>query len=102
MLRVAWRKGLEPDSFVLKVSGDQLSDRVEHEAHRSPGGSFRPLFPVIVVESVFNLVHAMTGQNNQTFTMRRRRGDGDGAGSRDVLVVNGSFLLFRSLPETMS
>jgi hypothetical protein len=40
MFRIARRERLKPDSFVLKISGNQLSDRVEHEAHdRSPGGS---------------------------------------------------------------
>jgi hypothetical protein len=58
--------------------------------------------PDILVESVFNLVHAMAGQNKQTFTMKRCRLARDGASSRDVLVVNGSLFLPRRLPETMT
>jgi hypothetical protein len=55
----------------------------------------------MVVESVFNLVHATDAQNNQTFTMRRCRSAYDGASSRDVLAFNASLLLLRRLPETM-
>jgi hypothetical protein len=68
-----------------------------------PSGSFWPLFaPVIVVESVFDLVHAMPDQNNQTFTMRRCRDAFVGASSRDVLLFNGSLFLLRRFPETMT
>jgi hypothetical protein len=57
--------------------------------------------PHIVAKSVFNLVHAMTGQNNQTFTMRRCRSARDGASSRDVLVFKAALFLLRRFPETM-
>jgi hypothetical protein len=62
-------------------------------------GRFRPF---IVAKSVFNLVHATIGQNNQTFTMGRCRDARYGASSRDVLVFNGAFALLRRLPETMT
>jgi hypothetical protein len=57
--------------------------------------------PHMVVESVFNLVHATDTQNNQTFTISRCRSAPDEASSRDVLAVNASLPLLRRLPETM-
>jgi hypothetical protein len=58
--------------------------------------------PHMVVQSIFNLVHATDAQNNQTFTMNRCRRARDGASSRDVLAVNASLPLPRRLPETMT
>ena len=89
MLGIARRKRFEPDSFVLKISGNQLSDRVEHEAHdRSPSGSFWPLFcPLYLRHKRFQFSSCALTAKIKTFTMRRCRDACDGASSRDVLVL---------------
>src|SRR5436190_1344919 len=104
MLGIAGRKRLVSRLLLLKVAGDQLADRVEHQPHELVlRGSFRPLVlpRAIVVPSACNLVHASGHRNNQTFTMTVARADLIGQVHAMFSASSGSVAELRKCSETM-